>query len=388
MQQRYIIQRPRLLAEIMRSIRESPVTALLGARQTGKTTLAGMLAKKRSDTHFFDLEKAADRSALSTPETTLGSLRGLIIIDEIQRMPHLFATLRPLVDRHSWSARFLLLGSALPAMVKGVSESLAGRVLFVQIPGFTVDEVKSGFINRLWIRGGFPRSFLARTEAQSCRWRQAFLTTFLERDIPQLGIRVPAETLRRFWIMLAHYHGQIWNSSELARSLGTNEKTTRYYLDLLTGAYVMRVLPPWHENIGKRQVKSPKIYVRDSGLLHTLLGLENIRDIRAHPKYGLSWEGFALQQTLALITEDNAFFWGTQRGAELDLLIIRHGKRYGFEFKCADAPSMTKSLHIAIKDLSLQRAWVVYPGDRRYSIHESVEVIPLRCLPDALKIFH
>ena len=368
----------------MRSIRESPVTALLGARQTGKTTLSAMLAEKRSDTHFFDLEKAADRSSLSTPETTLDSLRGLIIIDEIQRMPLLFATLRPLVDRHPLPARFLLLGSASPAMVKGVSESLAGRVLFIQVPGFTIDEVNSGFINRLWIRGGFPRSFLAKSEAESFRWRQAFLTTFLERDIPQLGIRVPAETLRRFWMMLAHYHGQIWNSSELARSLGTNEKTTRHYLDILTGAYVMRVLPPWHENVGKRQVKSPKIYVRDSGLLHTLLGLENIQDIRAHPKYGLSWEGFALQQTLALIKEDNAFFWATHRGAELDLLVIRHGKRYGFEFKCADAPTMTKSLHIAVKDLNLIRTWIVYPGDRRYPVHESVEVIPLRCLTDAL----
>lgn len=386
MRQSTIIQRPRLITEIARSIREAPITALLGARQAGKTTLSRMLAEKRSNIHFFDLEKADDRSSLTSPEMTLGSLRGLVIIDEIQRMPHLFTTLRPLVDRRPLPARFLLLGSASPTLVKGVSESLAGRVLFVHVPGFTFDEVNPDSINRLWVRGGFPRSFLAKSEAESYRWRQAFLSTFLERDIPQLGIRVPAETLRRFWIMLAHYHGQIWNASELARSLGTNEKTTRHYLDILTGAYVMRTLPPWHENVGKRQVKSPKVYVRDSGLLHALLGLENRQDIRTHPKYGLSWEGFALQQILAWTGDHNVFFWGTHRGAELDLMVLRHGKRYGFEFKCADAPAMTKSLHIAIKDLNLNHAWIVYPGNRRYPVHESVEAIPLKSLTDVMEM--
>ncbi|MBI2438258.1 MAG: ATP-binding protein, partial [Lentisphaerae bacterium] len=233
-----MIKRPRLLKQIARSLQEAPVTALLGARQTGKTTLSRMVAGKRLDTHVFDLEKAADRSSLATPETTLSPLRGLVIIDEIQRMPHLFAVLRPLVDRHPLSARFLLLGSASPTLVKGISESLAGRVQFVQVPGFAADEINAEAIGRLWVRGGFPRSFLAKSEAESWRWRQAFMATFLERDIPQLGIRVPAETLRRFWIMIAHYHGQIWNASELARSLGTNEKTARHYLDILTGAFV------------------------------------------------------------------------------------------------------------------------------------------------------
>lgn len=386
MRQSIFIKRIRLLAETTRSLREAPVTALLGARQTGKTTLARILADRRPNTQVFDLEKAADRLSLSAPEIVLNSLRGLIVIDEIQRMPHLFAVLRPLADRHPLPARFLLLGSASPALVKGISESLAGRVLFIQVPGFAVDEIDNEAIDRLWVRGGFPRSFLAKSDAESWRWRQAFMATFLERDIPQLGIRVPSETLRRFWMMLAHYHGQIWNASELAKSLGTDEKTARHYLDILTGAYVTRVLPPWYENVGKRQIKSPKVYVRDSGLLHALLELENLRDIRAHPKYGASWEGFALQQTLVLVGEDKAFFWGTHRGAELDLLIIRHGKRYGFEFKCADAPVMTKSLHIAIKDLKLRRAWIVYPGDRRYAVHESVEVLPLRNLTEILNI--
>lgn len=388
MQQRHFIKRTRLLAEITRSLREAPVTALFGARQTGKTTLARILADRRPNTQVFDLEKAADRLSLSTPEIVLNSLRGLVIIDEIQRMPHLFTVLRPLTDRHPLPARFLLLGSASPALVKGISESLAGRVLFVHVPGFVVDEVNIESVDPLWVRGGFPRSFLARSDAESWRWRQAFMVTFLERDIPQLGIRVPSETLRRFWMMLAHYHGQIWNASELARSLGTDEKTARHYLDILTGAYVTRILPPWYENVGKRQVKSPKVYVCDSGLLHALLGLETMRDIRAHPKYGPSWEGFALQQTLVLIGEDNAFFWGTHRGAELDLLIIRHGKRYGFEFKCTDAPVMTKSLHIALKDLGLRQAWIVYPGERRYPVHESVEALPLRNLAEILNIIH
>jgi uncharacterized protein len=386
MQQSLFIERTRLLAEANRSLREAPVTALLGARQTGKTTLARMLAARKPNVHVFDLEKAADRQALSTPEIALGALRGLIIIDEIQRLPQLFTVLRPLADRNPLPARFLLLGSASPVLVKGISESLAGRVLFVHVPGFAVDEVAAGAIGRLWVRGGFPRSFLAKSEAESWRWRQAFVATFLERDIPQLGIRVPSETLRRFWTMLAHYHGQIWNASELAKSLGTDEKTARHYLDILSGAYVTRILPPWHENVGKRQVKSPKVYVRDSGLLHALLELETLRDIRAHPKYGPSWEGFAIQQALALIGEDNAFFWGTHRGAELDLLVIRHGQRYGFEFKCTDAPVMTKSLHIALADLGLKRAWIVYPGERRYRAHESVDVLPLRNLSEIVNI--
>ena len=360
---------------------EAPVTVLLGARQTGKTTLARMIAAHRTPVHYFDLERAPDRAALATPEQTLGSLTGLIVIDEVQRLPELFSVLRPLVDRSDNPASFLLLGSASPHLVKGVSESLAGRALFVPIPGFSLEEVGNEIQDRLWLRGGFPRSWLASSDGASTRWREAFIATFLERDIPQLGFRMPAETLRRFWTMLSHFHGQVWNGSELARSLGTNEKTARRYLDILSGAYVVRVLPPWFENLSKRQRRSPKIYVRDTGLLHTLLGIETMAQLRSHPKYGASWEGFALEQVLMRCGDRSAYFWGTLRGAELDLLIIQAGQRYGFEFKCQDAPRMTKSLHIALKDLQLERAFIVYPGTERYPIDEHAEVVPLTAFP-------
>ena len=360
---------------------EAPVTVLLGARQTGKTTLARMIAAHRAPVHYFDLERAPDRAALATPEQTLGSLTGLIVIDEVQRLPELFSVLRPLVDRSDNPASFLLLGSASPHLVKGVSESLAGRALFVPIPGFSLEEVGNEIQDRLWLRGGFPRSWLASSDGASTRWREAFIATFLERDIPQLGFRMPAETLRRFWTMLSHFHGQVWNGSELARSLGTNEKTARRYLDILSGAYVVRVLPPWFENLSKRQRRSPKIYVRDTGLLHTLLGIETMAQLRSHPKYGASWEGFALEQVLMRCGDRSAYFWGTLRGAELDLLIVQAGQRYGFEFKCQDAPRMTKSLHIALTDLQLERAFIVYPGTERYLIGEQAEVVPLTAFP-------
>ena len=304
-------------------------------------------------------------------------MRGLVVIDEIQRIPQLFETLRPLADRADVPARFLVLGSASPGLVRGVSESLAGRALFVQVPGFAMDELSADAQDSLWIRGGFPRSWLASSEGASRRWREAFIATFLERDIPQLGIRVPSETLRRFWTMLAHYHGQTWNASELARSLATSPKTALYYRDVLAGGYVLRVLPPWFENLKKRQVKSPKIYISDSGLLHMLLGIDDMVALRSHPRYGASWEGFALEQLLALLGSDNAYFWSTQRGAELDLLLFRAGMRWGFEFKCTDAPTMTKSMHIALNDLGLNRLYVVYPGRERYPLHDKVEAIPL-----------
>lgn len=285
--------------------------------------------------------------------------------------------LRPLADRRSATARFLILGSASPALIRGVSETLAGRALFVQVPGFSLDEVGPESMSRLWLRGGFPRSYLAESHASSLRWRDSFIATFLERDIPQLGIRIPAETLRRFWMMLAHCHAQTWNASELARALSTTEKTARHYLDILAGAFVARILPPWHENIGKRQIKAPKVYVRDSGLLHALFGIETMADLRVHPKYGASWEGFALEQVLSRLGDSNVFFWRTQRGAELDLFLIRHGRRYGFEFKCSDAPVMSRSLGIALEDLNLNLAWIVYPGEQRYPVHKRVEALPL-----------
>lgn len=377
-----LIPRSRLLKQALQFLDESPVTVLLGARQTGKTTLAQMVAdifenNNEAAVHRFDLERAASRAALATPEITLEPLQGLVVIDEIQRMPRLFETLRPLADRAEAPARFLVLGSASPGLVRDVSESLAGRALFIAVPGFALDELGADSQDALWLRGGFPRAWMASSDGASRRWREAFIATVLERDIPQLGIRIPSETLRRFWTMLAHYHGQTWNGAELARSLGASPKTALYYRDILAGGYMVRVLHPWFENLKKRQVKSPKIYIRDCGLLHVLLGITDMPSLRSHPRYGASWEGFALEQTLALLGSDNAYFWSTQRGAELDLLLLRDNMRWGFEFKCSDAPSMTKSMHIALHDLSLDGLFVVYPGKERYRLHKKVEALPL-----------
>ncbi len=375
-----LLDRPELRHRLAGALREAPVVVLLGARQAGKTTL-GQLFLQRQKTfrqvHVFDLERSQDRAALSAPELVLGGLKGLVIIDEVQRLPDLFTVLRPLTDRPGIPARFLLLGSASPTLVRGISETLAGRALFLHVPGFTLWETATSQMTKLWLRGGFPRSYLAQSEAASLRWREAFISTFLERDMPQLGIRVPAEALRRFWVMLAHYHGQRWNASEMSRSLGITDKTARNYLDLLTGAFVTRVLTPWYANVAKRHVKAPKIFIRDSGLLHALLGIETLSDLRSHPKYGASWEGFSLEQTLATVGERNSFSWTTQGGAEVDLFLIRHGRNYAFEYKCEDAPRMTRSLHSAIADLRLQQAYIVYPGARRYKVHDRVEVLPL-----------
>jgi len=376
------VARNRLLDEVTVRLAESPVTILLGARQTGKTTLARMIAGQRDPVRFFDLEVAADRTALAaTPEKILSEAMGLVVLDEVQRVPSLFEVLRPLADRPDVPTRFLLLGSASPELVRGTSETLAGRALVLHIPGFTLEEVGLQRQNDLWLRGAFPRSFLAADEEASLRWRESFIDSFLERDIPKLGIRTPAETLRRFWNMLCHFHGQIWNASELARSLAANEKTARHYLDILAGAYMVRVLPAWHENIGKRQVKSSKVYLRDSGLLHAMLDIRTRAQLESHPHYGASWEGFALEQTLARFGDRHAWFWATQRGAELDLMVLHEGRRIGFEFKCADAPGMTRSLGIALTDLKLDRVFVVYPGATRYPLSERVEAIPLSEIP-------
>jgi len=377
-----LIPRNRLEQQVLLCLKESPATVLLGARQTGKTTLARQISGKQKRVQFFDLERAAGREALSTPELALGEFRGLVVIDEIQRMPELFEVLRPLCDRPGHPAKFLLLGSASPDLVQGVSESLAGRALFVRVPGFAIDELGTERQNRLWLRGGFPRAYLASTDDSAWRWMEGFITTFLERDIPQLGLRVPAETLRRFWIMTAHYHGQIWNAAELARSMDVSPNTARHYLDILSGAYVLRVLPPWFENLKKRQVKSPKVYVRDSGLFHYLQGISSMAGLRSHPRYGASWEGFALEQTLAILGERDAYCWSTLRGAELDLFLLCRGRRYGFEFKCTDAPSMTRSIHVALGDLQLERLYVVYPGREKYALHARVEALPLTALPN------
>jgi uncharacterized protein len=375
----HMINRPKLIQQVASGLTESPVTALLGARQTGKTTLARMIADQSGkEVHWFDLESMQGRRALEkTPELTLSDLKGLVVIDEVQRTPELFALLRPLADRPEIPARFLLLGSAAPELVRGASESLAGRIQFVQVPGLSLDETGGDQQYPLWFRGGFPRSFLAASDEAARRWLDGFIRTFLERDIPQLGIQVPAPTLRRFWNTVAHYHGQVLNASELARTMDVTPHTARHYLDILCGAFMLRQLQPWSENLKKRQVKSPKIYLRDSGLLHALLELDSLNELRTHPRYGASWEGFALEQVLARFGERNAFFWATQRGAELDLMLVRSGRRWGFEFKCSDAPDMTRSMHIAMEDLQLQRLFVIYPGTQRYALNEKVEAVPL-----------
>ena len=372
-----MIERATLTEAVADALAANPVVAILGPRQCGKTTLARAIAAAREDCEFFDLEDPVDIGRLSAPMQALTPLRGLVIIDEIQRRPELFELLRVLADRPDRQAVFLVLGSASPHLVKGASESLAGRVGFVDMTGFTLAEIEAADWKQLWTRGGFPRSFLASGDEASYAWRQDFMRTFLERDIPQLGITVPAETLRRFWTMLAHYHGQLWNGAEFARALGSSEPTARRYLDILSGAYVMRVLSPWFENLKKRQIKSPKVYVRDSGLLHALLSVESHRDLQAHPKLGASWEGYVLEQVLATVPVRDVYFWGTHSGAELDVLVFRHGRRYGIEIKYADAPTMTKSLRVAMEDLRLHRAAVVYPGDRAYPLDEKVNVIPV-----------
>lgn len=371
-----MIPRPDALKRIKAVFKVHPIAALLGPRQCGKTTLARMISEHESST-YFDLENPVDIQRLSAPMITLEQLSGLVIIDEIQRRPELFELLRVLADRPNNSARFLILGSASPGLVKGVSESLAGRIGFVDLSGFDLKEVDSENRSLLWIRGGFPRSFLAEDDISSTTWRQNFIRTFLERDIPQLGITIPAETLRRFWTMIAHYHGQVWNAAHFARSLGTSEKTARRYLDILAGAYMVRVLPPWYANIRKRQVKAPKIYIRDSGILHTLIHINTMDDLQGHPKLGASWEGFCLEQLIGGLGIRDVYFWATHAGAELDLLLTIAGKRYGFEFKYADAPGANRSMHIAIEDLKLEHLWVIYPGQHEYDIDKNISVIPV-----------
>lgn len=377
--QQYTTRRA-LLDAVTAGLSEAPVVALLGARQVGKTTLAGQVAAaRRGPSTVFDLEVAADREALSaTPERLLRASEGLVVLDEVQRMPGLFEVLRPICDGADRQAVFLLLGSASLDLVKGVSETLAGRMLFVEVGGFSLAEVGPGHQDRLWMRGGFPRAFLAPTAAAWTRWMDSFTRTFLERDVPGLGSRVSPAALGRFWRMLAHGHGQVWNASDLARSMAVSVTAVNHYRDLLAGAFMIRVLPPWFENLGKRLVKSPKVYLRDSGVLHHLLGVQEMRDMSAHPRYGASWEGFAIEQTLLAHGARDAYFYGTHRGAELDLLLLRRGRRWGFEFKCADAPRTTKSMRVVIDDLGLEHLWVVYPGDREYPLADAVTALPLK----------
>jgi len=371
-----IIPRPEPIGRIEASFRTHPVTALLGARQCGKTTLARLIADKEGAT-IFDMENPVDVKRFAAPMQVMKDLSGLVIIDEVQRKPDLFELLRVLVDQPVGNIRFLLLGSASPQLVKGASESLAGRIGFVDLTGFQLFEVGEEHRDKLWVRGGFPRAFLAGSETDSMRWRENFARTFLERDIPQLGITTAAEVLRRFWTMVAHYHGQVWNAAEFARALGTAENTARRYLDILSGAYMVRVLPPWFENMKKRQVKAPKVYIRDSGMLHHLLQVPTLSDLQGHPKIGASWEGFAMEQIIHSLGTRDAYFWATHAGAELDLMVMAAGKRYGFEFKYSDAPERHRSMNIAIRDIGLEHLWIIYPGDQKYALDARITTIPL-----------
>ncbi|MCB0201861.1 MAG: ATP-binding protein [Anaerolineae bacterium] len=375
-----IIPRPAVIDQIDRMLSIHPVAALLGPRQCGKTTVARMIAARQPST-YFELENPGDVRRLSAPMTVLETMSGLVIIDEVQRQPDLLELLRVLVDRPENPAKFLLLGSASPQLARGASESLAGRIGFTDLSGFNLTEVDTLRHDQLWLRGGFPRSFLTDDDSISMVWRENFIRTFLERDIPQLGITIPAETLRRFWTMIAHYHGQVWNAAEFARSLGSSEVTARRYLDILSGAYMVRVLPPWFENIGKRQVKSPKIYVRDSGILHGLLQLSTLPELQSHPKLGASWEGFVVEQIIGVLATRDAYFWATHAGAELDLLVRAGGKHYGFEMKYADAPNVRRSMRIAVKDLALEHLWVVYPGRYAYALDDRISTLPVASIP-------
>ena len=385
-----LIERPQAIRRVAESFRAHPAVAIVGPRQCGKSTLARMLAANEREVAFFDLEKAVDQRRLQSPEQALSPLAGLVIIDEIQRQPTLFETLRVLLDRPGSKTRFLLLGSASPALTKNASETLAGRVGWVDLSGFDIGEVcpeglGSGADWRtLWLRGGFPRSYLAPDDSASALWRDDFLRTFLERDVPQLGISIPADALRRFWTMVAHYQGQVWNAAEFARALGASQATARRYLDILSGAYMVRVLPPWHENLKKRQVKAPKIHVRDAGLLHALLELPSAHALFGHPKVGASFEGFAIEQILSRSGLRTASFWATHGGAELDLMVTIAGRRHGIEVKYSDAPGATRSMRVALRDLQLERLWIIYPGDQAYSLDERISALPIGAIPQFL----
>ena len=374
-----MLQRHTFESTVQAALQRSPAVALVGPRQVGKTTLARALLAPGS-ANWFDLEDPQVEAQLATPMVALKDLRGLVVIDEVQHAPELFKVLRVLIDRPGNPARFLLLGSASPALLRQSSESLAGRLEVIEVGGFTLDETGTDAAATLWWRGGFPRSFTARDDAASRIWRREFIRTTVERDLPQLGMNVAAPALYRFWSMLAHCHGQIWNAADPARSLGVNESTVRRYLDWLTQAYLVRQLQPWFANLGKRQVKAPKVYLRDSGLLHELLGIGDPPALWRHPKCGASWEGFALDQVLRVARPDEAYFWATHAGAELDLLMFKDGRRVGVEFKRSDAPQLTPSMRIAMHDLALDALYVVYPGDRRYGLAPRVQAVPLASL--------
>lgn len=364
--------------ELKRLLRQFPVTALIGPRQCGKTTLAREFASK----HYFDLENPRDLAALQNPQLALEDLNGLIVIDEVQRRPEIFPLIRHLVDNRP-GQKYLILGSASGHLLRQSSESLAGRIAFHILGGLRLQDVGGDHFKRLWLRGGLPPSFTAASDGRSRLWRDHYLTAFLERDLPQLGIHIPAQAWRRFVAMLAHYHGQVLNYSELSRSFGISDMTARRYIEILAATFIVRVLPPWHANLGKRLVKRPKLYISDTGLLHSLLEIEGGKDLLSHPKIGASWEGFALECVLRSLHPGvrDAFFWSTHAGAELDLFWQHGGKNWGVEFKYGDAPGMTPSMKVAVCDLALERLWVVYPGSRSYPLDKRVHVLPIGEIP-------
>ena len=376
-----MIQRPALSSQIETALGRSPVAALIGPRQCGKTTMARTFVPAGS-LNYFDLEDPVSLARLEQPMTALRDLQGLVVIDEVQRRPDLFPALRVLVDRVPSPARFLVLGSASPELLRQSSESLAGRLEIVTMGGLTLTEVGAGVQTQHWLRGGFPRSFLAANDEDSAAWRKNFIQTFLERDLPQMGVAVPAATMLRFWTMLAHYHGQVWNAAEPARSLGISQTSVRRYLDLLADVFMVRTLPSWHANLQKRQVKAPKIYFRDSGLLHHLLSVRDLRDLVTHPRLGASWEGYVVEEVMSVMQPDEAYFWATHGGAELDLFLLKNGYRLGVECKRVDAPRLTSSMRIALEDLALDRLLVIYPGDIPYLLADRVIVLPLATLAD------
>ncbi len=383
-----MIDRKRQSLHLRRLLKESPVVAILGARQVGKTTLVKRnLERHERPVAHFDLERTQDLARLDDPELALGGLRGTVVLDEIQRRPELFPMIRVLVDRPRTPARFVVLGSASPDLLRQSSESLAGRIAYHELSGFTLDEVGITKLDRLWSRGGFPRSYLAASNTKSFTWRENFIRTYLERDLPQLGFRFSAGTLERFWAMLAHYHGQIWNASEFGRAFGVSHHVTRRYLDALQATFMIRVLQPWFQNIGKRQVKSPKVYIRDSGLLHSLLDIASMRDLHRHPKVGASWEGFMLESVIHQLGVQDRFcyFWATHTGAELDLLIPFGDKRYGFEIKRTTAPKITPSMHSALDNLKLTRLDVIHAGSETFPLAKKIRAVSAARLLQDLK---
>lgn len=371
-----MIARPSIEQRIRTALGRSRAVVLVGPRQCGKSTLARRFLPA-DHPNYFDLEDPASRLSLAEPMTALAALQGLVVIDEVQHAPELFRVLRVLIDRDDQPGQYLLLGSASPTLLRQTSETLLGRVEVIEIAGFDLREVGVPNTPRLWLRGGFPPAYTAASDADAGVWCSNAIARFVQSDLPQFGVNVAAPAMMRFWAMLAHVHGQVWNAADPARSLGVSEPTVRRYLDWLTHGFMVRQLQPWFENLSKRQVKAPKIYFRDTGYLHALLGIHEAAELIRHPKSGASWEGFALEQVLRMAQPDDAYFWATHQGAELDLLMFKHGKRVGVEFKRVDAPSLTSSMRIAMADLKLDALYVVYPGDRRYRLAEGVEAVPL-----------